>query len=169
MNTKTRSPRRIALGMVAAGALVAGVLAGATPASATTIKTGYGKINHDGLAVGTNINPVTGVAAGNATFRWDLTNGVTKLQMTGNFSAIDRSGVPVRLDMSYYTSLGAAGNPAASYHTTGFTPASDAFVNRNLNWTPPGAVGYQSAKLCVSSDADRDGNYTKERCIVSTL
>lgn len=169
MTTKTRSLRTIAVGVLAAGALVAGVVGAATPASATTIKTGYGKIYNDGLAVGTNISSTTGVAAGPATFTWDLTNGVTKLNITGNFSAIDRSGVPVRLDLMYYTSLGAAGNPYSSHHTTGFTPASDAFVLRGLNWTPPGAVGLQSAKLCVASDADRNGVYTLEKCIVSSL
>jgi hypothetical protein len=168
MNSRNRSARRIALGALAAGALAAGVI-GATSASATDIKVGYGKINYDGLAVGTDIDPVTGVAADNATFTWDLTNGVTKLNVDGRFAVIDRSGVPVRLDLYYYTGLSASGPVYSSHHTTGFTPASDALVNRNLDWTPPGAIGVQSAKLCVASDADRDGNYLDERCITSSL
>jgi hypothetical protein len=168
MNTKTSSARKLAISAMTAGALAASI-AVASPASAVVIKTGYGKINNLGLAVGTNIDPTTGVAAGPATFKWRLRNGVTDVNMTGNFSAVDRSGVPVRLDLYYYLARSGAGPVHLSRHTTGFTPASDAQELRVLNWTPPGDVGVQSAKLCVASDADRDGIYTDERCIISSL
>ena len=46
---------------------------------------------------------MTGVPAGKASFVWDLNGGVTKVRVTGKFSVIDRSGVPVRLDLYYYT------------------------------------------------------------------
>jgi len=164
MSITTSRTRRAAVVALTAAALAAGV----GTASATTIKTGYGKINHDGLAVGTSIS-TAGVAAGNATFTWDLTGGVTQVGVTGNFSAINRSGVPVRLNLTYYTGTGGSGAVVSSAHTTGFTPASDALVVRNLNWTPPGSVGVQSAKLCVASDADGNGVYTSEACLVSTL
>ena len=57
MNTKTSSARKLALSAMTAGALAASI-AVASPASAVTIKTGYGKINNQGLAVGTNIDPI---------------------------------------------------------------------------------------------------------------
>jgi hypothetical protein len=168
MNTKTSSTRRMALSVFTAAALAAGV-AGATSASATTIKTGYGKINYQGLAVGTNIDPITGIAAGKATFTWKLKSGVTQVNVSGDFSAVARSGVPVRLDLYYYTGLNANGSLVSSNNALGVTPASDVQVLQVLNWTAPGAIGVQSAKLCVASDADRDNIYTDERCIVSSL
>lgn len=168
MNLRIGTARRAAVGMMTVSLMAAGIAA-AGSASATTIKTGYGKINHDGLAVGTNIDPTTGIAAGQATFTWDLTSGVTELNITGKFSAINRSGVPVRLNLDYYTGLSGTGSVVSSHHTTGFTPSSGSLVVRNLNWTPSGAIGVQSAKLCVASDADRNGVYTSEACITSTL
>jgi hypothetical protein len=168
MNIKTSSARRMALSVLTAGALAAGV-AGASSASATILKTGYGKINYQGLAVGTNIDPITGVAAGNATFNWKLKTGVTQVNITGEFSAVDRSGVPVRLDLNYYTGHDAHGTLVSSNNTLGVTPASDVQVLQVLNYTAPGAIGVLSAKLCVASDADRDGVYTDERCIISSL
>ena len=168
MKIKTSSARRMALAVLTAGTLAAGVV-GASSASATTIKTGYGKISYQGLAVGTNIDAVTGVPGGKASFVWDLTGGVTKVRVTGKFSVIDRSGVPVRLDLYYYDGLNGTGNRVVTSNTAGFTPASDTLVIKNLNWAPPGLIGVQSAKLCVASDADRNNIYTDERCIISSL
>lgn len=168
MNIKTSSARRMALSVLTAGALAASI-AGANAASATTIKTGYGKVSYQGLAIGTNINPVTGVAAGQATFTWKLKNGVTQVNVSGEFSAVDRSGVPVEVALHYYTGRNGNGSLVSSSSTLGITPASDVQVLQVLNWAAPGAIGVQSAKVCVASDADRDGNYTDERCILTTL
>ena len=168
MHFKTSKAGRIALSVLAAGALSAGVV-GATSASATEIQTGYGKVVNDGLAVGTNIDATTGVPGGKATFVWDLDNGVTSVHVTGKFSVIGRSGVPVRLDLNYYKKLNGKGKVAANAYTLGRTPASDALVIDDLDWAPTGGIGYQSAKLCVSNDADGDGVYTLEKCITTTL
>jgi hypothetical protein len=168
MNIKTSSARRMAVSVLAAGALTVGI-AGAASASTVVLQTGYGKINYQGLAVGKNIDPITGIAAGKAKFVWKLKDGVTQVNITGDFSAVGRSGVPVRLDLNYYTGLNANGSIVSSNNTLSVTPASDVQVLQAINWAAPGAVGVLSAKLCVASDADRDGNYTDERCIVSSL
>lgn len=47
-------------------------------------------------------------------------------------------------------------------------PASDPLVPEPSPG-PRGGIGVQSAKLCVASDADREGRYTDESCISSSL
>lgn len=151
------------------GALLAAGLALAAPASATQIKQGFGKIDGVGLDLGHTIDTTTGEAVGLATFSWDLTNGVTKLNVSGQYGATGRSGVAVRLEMSYFTSLDGSGAAFSTAHVTGFTPATDLPNVRWVNWTPAGAVGIQSAKVCTASDAEHDGTYIRERCILSNI
>jgi hypothetical protein len=124
MNIKTSSARRMALSVLTAGALAAGV-AGASSASAAIIKTGYGRVNFQGLAIGTNIDATTGVAADKATFTWKLKGGVTQVNVSGEFSAVGRSGVPVEVALHYYTGRNANGSLVSSNSTLGVTPASD--------------------------------------------
>jgi hypothetical protein len=168
MNNKTSSVRRIALSVLTAGALTAGI-AGTASAATAELKTGYAKISYDGLAVGKNIDAKTGIAAGKAKFVWTLRNGVTQVNVTGDFSAVGRSGVPVRLDLNYYTGHKSHGTLVSSNNTLSATPASDAQLLQALDWTPTGDINVLSAKLCVASDADRDGNYTDEKCIITSL
>ncbi len=168
--TRTRIARRTArrTAPLAVGLALATVGA-APPASAVAIKTGHGKINVNGLSFGTGTSPTTGVASGNATFTWHLVSGVTELNVVGTFGAFNRSGVPVRLYTKYYDGLSGTGRQVSKAWTAGFTPASGSLTTRAVNFTAPGAVGVQSAKVCVASDADRDGVYLLERCILSTL
>lgn len=150
--------------------LVAVGIALAGPASALTIKTGFGKINGIGLDFGTNFSASTGNAGGNATFTWDLTGGVTQVNVNGTLGAFGRSGVAVRLEVRYYDGVSATGNRIGPVHsTTGFTPATDVLTKQNVNWTPTGDVGVVSARISVTSDADGDGNYTIEESIDSTV
>jgi hypothetical protein len=154
---------------VLATALLAFGVALANPAAAVDIKTGYGKIDGVGLDFGTTFLAPTYDATGNATFTWKLVTGVTKLNVTGTLGAVGRSGVAVRLEMRYYDGLSATGNLVSTHHTTGFTPATDVLTSAGINWTPGGAIGVQSAKVSVASDADGDGIYVVERSIISTL
>jgi hypothetical protein len=168
MNINTSSARRMTLAVLTASAFAAGVV-GASSASATAIgAVQHGRISHNGLAVGKQID-ATGVPAGDADFQWDLTKGVTKVLITGKFAVIDRSGVPVRLNLHYYKGLNGTGKLVSSPHTVGFTPASDTLVVKTINLVTKGGVGVQSADLCVASDADRDGVYTDESCVNTSL
>jgi hypothetical protein len=157
-----------AMALLVGGLLAAG-LAFAAPASATQIKQGFGKIDGVGLDLGQTIDSTTGEAVGLATFSWDLSIGVTKLNVTGQYGATGRSGVAVRLEVSYYTSIDGTGPAFSSAHVPGFTPANDQPNIRWVNWTPAGGVGVQSAKVCTASDADNDGSYVRERCILSNI
>jgi hypothetical protein len=169
MNIKTSSARRMTLAVLTATTLAAGVV-GASSASATPIgDVQHGRISYQGLAVGKTIDKTTGVPANDADFQWDLTDGVTKVLITGKFAVIDRSGVPVRLDLHYYKGLDGTGDLVSSPHTVGFTPASDTLVVKTINLVTKGGVGVQSADLCVASDADRDGKYTDESCVNTSL
>jgi hypothetical protein len=168
MNINTSPARRMTLAVLTAGAFAAGVV-GASTASATPIgDVQHLRINHDGLAVGKQID-AAGVPAGDADFQWDLTNGVTKVLITGKFAVIGRSGVPVRLDLYYYKGLDGTGDLVSSPHTVGFTPKSDSRVVKTIALVTKGGVGVQSADLCVASDADRDGKYTDESCVNTSL
>jgi hypothetical protein len=150
------------------GAALATGIALAAPASATTIKTGFGRIDGNGLDFGTNLD-ANGNATGDATFTWDLTGGVTKLNVNGKLAAHGRSGVGIRLYMYYYTTTNGTGPAFSVAHVPGFTPASDVTTYSNINWTPAGGVGVQSAIVCTATDANNDGTYVLDNCILSTI
>jgi hypothetical protein len=152
------------------GASLAAGIALATPASATAIKTGHGSIDSDGLSLGNTINTTTGKPKGKADFEWQLVNGVTSVHVTGEFGATGRSGVTVHLSVRYFTSTDGSGDPmkdpAVNYE---FTPSSDSSVVKTVNWTPAGEIGAQSAKICVASDPDHDGEFVRESCLTSNI
>jgi hypothetical protein len=150
------------------GASLAAGIALATPASATTIKTGFGRIDGNGLDFGTNFD-ANGNATGDATFTWDLTDGKTKLNVDGQLIARDHSGVAVRLYMYYYKSVDGTGPVFSVDHVAGFTPATDSTTWSNIDWTPAGGKGVQSAYVCTATDADHDGTYTLDHCILSHI
>jgi hypothetical protein len=158
--------------LAAVTALVAALLAIAVaiPASAVTIKTGFGRIDGIGLDLGTNFNATTGEAGGDATFTWDLTGGVTTLNVNGSVGAFGRPGVAVRLEVRYFDGQNGTGSRVGPVHVgNGFTPATDLLTLKNVNWSPTGDVGVLSAKVSVASDPDGDGVYTVEKSIISTL
>jgi hypothetical protein len=150
------------------GAALAGGLALASPADATTIKTGFGRIDGNGLDFGTGFDS-NGNTTGDATFTWDLTNGKTKLNVDGQLIARDHSGVGVKLFMYYYKSLDGTGPVFSSEGGPGFTPKSDSTTWKDVDWTPDGGKGVQSAILCTATDANNDGSYDLDNCILSHI
>ena len=59
---------------------------------------------------------------------------MTQVNVTGEFSAVGRSGVPVQVALHYYTGRNANGNLVSSSGTLAVTPASDVQVLQALNW-----------------------------------
>jgi hypothetical protein len=160
--------RAVRVASLLTGAALTTGIALAAPASATTIKVGHGRIDGNGLDFGINLDG-NGNATGDATFTWDLAGGVTKLNVNGKLAAHDRSGVAVRLYTYYYTSVDGTGPVFSVAHVPGFTPASDSTTYSNIDWTPAGGVGVQSAIVCTATDANHDGSYVLDHCILSNI